>query len=55
MRNHGEVHGKLARWIEQITEHDVIYIHRLNTTKVIKVADGLSRLHPRLQDEPRTL
>ncbi|KDN65206.1 hypothetical protein CSUB01_12580, partial [Colletotrichum sublineola] len=55
MRNHGEIHGKLAKWIEQMTEHDVVYVHRPNTTKIIKVADGLSRLHPRLQDDPRPL
>lgn len=55
MRNHGEVHGKLAKWIEVLTEHDVEYLHRPNTTKIIRVADGLSRIHDRLQDPPMNI
>jgi hypothetical protein len=49
MANLAEVHTKLGRWIEKITEFDVEFHHRPNTDNMIHVADGMSRLHPTLQ------
>ena len=53
VRRYGEVHGKVARWIERITEFNIEYHHRRNNTKVIRIADRLSRLPNRFRDTPR--
>ncbi len=40
----GEIHGKVSRWLEKLTEYTVEFHHRGNRTKAIAIADGLSRL-----------
>ncbi|KAL1879139.1 hypothetical protein VTK73DRAFT_7258 [Phialemonium thermophilum] len=52
MNNKGEVHGKVSRWIEKLSEHDLEFHHKPNSDKIIGVADGMSRLSPNLQDSP---
>jgi hypothetical protein len=52
MTNLNEVHSKVTRWIDKITEFDVVFHHRPNTDRVIGIADGMSRLTGNLQDEP---
>lgn len=51
MSNLGEVHGKVARWIDRITEFRLEFYHRPNTDRLIRVADGLSRLRVDLQGD----
>ncbi|KAK3938652.1 hypothetical protein QBC46DRAFT_439895 [Diplogelasinospora grovesii] len=46
------VHSKISRWIDQIAGFDTQFHHRPNTDKIIAIADGMSRLSPKLQDEP---
>ncbi|RYC63902.1 hypothetical protein CHU98_g2314 [Xylaria longipes] len=36
--------GRIATWLERLGEYDVTMRHRPNDTKIIKIADGLSRL-----------
>ncbi|KHN95785.1 Ribonuclease H-like protein [Metarhizium album ARSEF 1941] len=52
MANLGEVHGKVARWIDILQESNVEYIHRANTTKIMKIADGMSRMPDNLKSDP---
>lgn len=47
----GEVHSKVARWLDQITSFQLQFHHRANTDKLIKIANGLSRVCPSLQGE----
>ncbi len=39
----GEVHGKVARWLDKLSGYNEFH-HRSNRTKAIAIADGLSRL-----------
>lgn len=51
----GEVHGKVSRWIDQLTELPIKYHHRPNTNRIIKIANGLSRLRPNMQGDGAAL
>jgi hypothetical protein len=50
MANRGHLHGKVSRWIEILGEYDIEYRHRSCTDKVMRLADGMSRL-PEAQKE----
>ncbi|KAG4266683.1 hypothetical protein FPRO04_13203 [Fusarium proliferatum] len=50
MANRGHLHGKISRWIEILWEHDIEYGYRSCTDKVMRLADGMSRL-PEAQKE----
>ena len=50
MANLSEVHGKVSRWIDILGEHNLEFIHRRNNTKVMGIADGMSRLPAALRD-----
>lgn len=39
-----DVRGRISTWIERLGEYQFIVHHRPNTTKIIKIADGFSRL-----------
>ncbi|KAF5012459.1 hypothetical protein FDECE_1511 [Fusarium decemcellulare] len=52
MANHQHMHGKVSRWIDILGEFDVEFIHRPNTTKIMRIADGMSRLPDPLREEP---
>lgn len=45
-----DTHGRIARWMDRLTEYDYIVHHRPNTANIIRIADGLSRLPRVLQD-----
>lgn len=36
--------GRVAQWIDEVNLFDLEMVHRPNTTQIIKIADGLSRL-----------
>lgn len=50
MKNLQETHGKVRQWIDLLTALPLQYLHRRNTQPEIRIADGLSRLNPELQD-----
>ena len=45
-------HGKIARWLDRLTEYDIEVHHRPGKSNLVCIADGLSRLPGSLQDEP---
>ncbi|KAF2966539.1 hypothetical protein GQX73_g7005 [Xylaria multiplex] len=46
-----ELKGRLARWVTQFSEYDVLIKHRPGKSKLIGIADGLSRLPSRWQND----
>lgn len=41
-----------ARWVNVISAYNLRMHHRPNSNKIIKIADGMSRLNVNLQDTP---
>lgn len=39
-----DVHGRIARWMDHLTEYNYKVYHRLCKTNIIKIADGLSQM-----------
>ncbi|GAW16256.1 hypothetical protein ANO14919_056790 [Xylariales sp. No.14919] len=46
-----ELKGRLARWVTQFAEYDILIKHRPGKSKLMGIADGLSRLPTRWQNE----
>ncbi len=42
--NDSDVRGKTAQWLERLGEYQFVVQHRPNTSKIIRIADGFSRL-----------
>ena len=53
MNNQREIHHKVEKWIDRLTEFDLEFIHRPNTDGIIQIADGLSRMNDEYQIEPQ--
>lgn len=51
MANRNQVHGKVAQWADILFEYLTCCIYRRNTTKVMGIADGVSRLPDKLRTE----
>lgn len=49
VRNLKQVYRKLGKYIDLVEEFNVEYVHRLNTTKIMKIADRMSRLPENLR------
>ena len=46
-----DAHGRLARWQDTLMQYNCELIYRPNTDRIIKIADGLSRIPQHLMSE----
>ena len=52
MANMNCTYTKVIKWIKVITKFKLVFRHRPNTDKFVKLADGKLRLFFLLKDEP---
>ncbi|RKK73008.1 hypothetical protein BFJ68_g18247, partial [Fusarium oxysporum] len=55
MANSGHFHGKVSRWIEVVGEWEFEYRYRSCRSKVMRLADGISRLPEALKEDAKPI
>lgn len=53
LRNGTDAHGRIARWMDRLTEYDYVIQHRPGKATVMGLADGMSRMPGKYNQTPK--